>query len=179
MLKGHEGQRILELGCGNGYFSNILSGLGHKVIGIDNSKSWIEIAKSNFPEITFIESDIYDLETRPEISGKHFDAVVALEVIEHLQYPKKMIRIAKTYLKDGGKLIMSAPFHGYLKNLAISLLNGWDRHIDVFSDCGHLRFFSVNTMKKMLEEDGFNNIRFKFVGRFPLLWKSMVSVCVK
>ena len=176
MLKGKK-LHILELGCGNGYFSKELSDEGHEVTATDLSESAIEIAKSNFPQARFIRSDIYDLGDNAALPKSYFDAIISLEVIEHLQYPKEMLRVAKKHLKHGGKLIISTPYHGYFKNLALSILNKWDNHFSVMWDVGHVKFFSPVTLKQMLSEEGLVNVRFKFVGRFPGFWKSMICVC--
>ena len=110
---------ILELGCGNGYFCDVLSKMGHKVVGVDISEIGISIAKKSFPHIQFMKCDIYNIEADPMFSGKYFDVIVAIEVIEHLQYPKEFIKIAKKYLKQQGQLIVTTPYHGYLKNLML------------------------------------------------------------
>jgi len=176
ILKDCKNLRILELGCGNGYFCNVLSGIGHEVVGVDVSETGIESANNYFSEIRFIKSDIYDLLTSPMLTSEFFDVVIAIEVIEHLQYPRELIKVAKKYLKRGGQLIISTPYHGYFKNLAISLLNKWDDHFSVFWDVGHIKFFSVKTLKKMLEDEGFNDIRFRFSGRLPAFWKSIICI---
>jgi hypothetical protein len=41
-------------------------------------------------------------------------------------------------------------------------------------DGGHIKFFSVPTMKDLLKSENYTNIKFKFAGRFPYLWKSML-----
>lgn len=176
MLKGGK-LRVLELGCGNGYFSNDLANEGHEVMAVDSSESAIEIAKSNFSHVRFIRSDLYDLVKNPALPKNYFDVVVSLEVIEHLQYPKEMLKVTKKHLKQGGRFIISTPYHGYFKNLALSLVNGWDRHFSVMWDVGHVKFFSPVTLKHMLNGEGFVNVTFKFVGRFPGFWKSMICVC--
>jgi hypothetical protein len=50
--------------------------------------------------------------------------VIALEVVEHLFYPKKLFEQSYQLLRTGGYLILSTPYHGYLKNLAIFNLRG-------------------------------------------------------
>jgi hypothetical protein len=49
-----------------------------------------------------------------------------------------------------------------------------EKHFSVEWDCGQIKFFSVKTLKEMVHDQGFRNIRFKFAGRLPFLWKSMV-----
>jgi hypothetical protein len=63
-----------------------------------------------------------------------------------------------------------------LKNLGISLLNKWDSHFSVSWDVGHVKFFSVKTLREIFEDEGFSDIKFRFVGRFPAFWKSMICI---
>lgn len=74
---------------------------------------------------------------------------------------------------------MTTPYHGYLKNLAISLAGAWDRHLDPFWDGGHIKQFSRKTITRLLQEGGFELRRFGGVGRMPGLWKSMIVLAQK
>ncbi len=73
-------------------------------------------------------------------------------------------------------MIFTTPYHGYVKNLALSIVNGWDRHFSVQWDEGHVKYFSVKTLSELLTSEGLKVINFKFAGRLPLLWKSMICV---
>jgi 2-polyprenyl-3-methyl-5-hydroxy-6-metoxy-1,4-benzoquinol methylase len=105
--------------------------------------------------------------------------VVSLEVVEHLFYPKRLFEQSRKILVNGGALIVSTPYHGYLKNLALSLTNGWDAHFSVHWDGGHIKFFSKKTLVNMASREGFANIRFYSVGRLPGLWKSIIMIADK
>ena len=167
--------KVLDLGCGNGYVASRIAGQGHSVTGVDVSSDGIEIARVSFPGISYQLCSVYDDNLLDKI-GRQFDCVVSLEVVEHLFYPKKLFEQSQRLLVTGGALIVSTPYHGYLKNLALSLTNGWDRHFSVDWDGGHIKFFSRKTLAQMASNAGFVNIRFFPVGRFPGLWKSMIMV---
>jgi hypothetical protein len=77
-------------------------------------------------------------------------------------------------LKDGGSIILTTPYHGYVKNLALSLFNAWDKHHTVDWLGGHIKFFSEKTISKMLDSCDYSAPVFQNVGRVPLLKKSMV-----
>jgi len=163
------------LGCGNGSFSNVLNQLGYDVIGVEESESGIAIAQQQYPDCKFIEASIYNLpysQLKPE-----FDVVISVEVIEHLFDPKQLIRSAKQCLKPGGTLIVTTPYHGYWKNLALALSGKMDSHHTVLWDGGHIKFFSVPTLTQLFTTEGCTNIQFQFAGRFPYLWKSMLCSC--
>jgi 2-polyprenyl-6-hydroxyphenyl methylase/3-demethylubiquinone-9 3-methyltransferase len=71
-------------------------------------------------------------------------------------------------------LILTTSYHGYLKNLALSLTNCWDDHVHVDREGGHIKFFSEKTLSQMLHGSGFENVTYHNVGRVRWLWKSMV-----
>jgi len=169
--------RVCELGCGNGSFVKILADYGYEVIGVDASKSGIDAAKSsNVRERIEFKCATIDDDLESVLGEGVFDVVVGIEVIEHLYQPRKFASLARKLLKPGGVFIISTPYHGYLKNLVISLLGFNDRHYDPLWDSGHIKFFSVGTIKKLLHNEGFKEMRFSFYGRAPFLWKSMIVV---
>jgi 2-polyprenyl-6-hydroxyphenyl methylase/3-demethylubiquinone-9 3-methyltransferase len=77
-------------------------------------------------------------------------------------------------LKPGGALILSTPYHGYWKNLALAVTGKLDDHFTALWDGGHIKFWSRGTLAQLLEEAGFRVERFVGVGRLPFLWKSMI-----
>ena len=169
--------RVLDLGCGNGYVTVKLAKLGHRTIGIDASTDGIAIACSAYSGVEFRVGSIYDKDLADAVG--EVECVVSLEVVEHLFEPKKLFEQSWRVLKRGGHLIVSTPYHGYLKNLAISLVKGWDRHFKVEWDGGHIKFFSKRTLAQMACNAGFRDPRFHGVGRLPWLWKSMIMVVQK
>lgn len=164
--------RILDLGCGNGSLSNFLTQKGYDVVGVEESKSGIEIAAKNFPDCQFIQGSIYDLPYH-RLEEK-FDIIISMDVIEHLFYPKELVRVARNCLKLGGRLILSTPYHGYFKNIALSVSGKMDKHFTCLWDGGHIKFFSVPTLTELLESEKYQDIQFTFAGRFPYLWKAML-----
>jgi SAM-dependent methyltransferase len=116
----------------------------------------------------------------PSVIGiQSFDVAIATEVIEHLVRPFNLPHFAKQLLRPGGHLIISTPYHGYLKNLILALTNRWDAHLNPFWDGGHIKFWSYKTLSQLLNESGFRIVRFIGAGRLPFLWKSMIVVAQK
>lgn len=74
---------------------------------------------------------------------------------------------------------MSTPYHGYLKNFMISILNKWDAHHFSLVEGGHIKFFSMRTLRTIIERNGFVVKEIKGVGRVPYLWGTMVAVAFK
>jgi 2-polyprenyl-6-hydroxyphenyl methylase/3-demethylubiquinone-9 3-methyltransferase len=168
--------RALDLGCGNGSTAQMLHEQGLDVVGIDPSKSGISRAKEAYPHISFYEASAYE-----DLSKTHgqFTLVVSLEVIEHLLYPSQLCSVVYNLLSEGGLGIVSTPYHGYIKNIAIAVSGRWDQHHNPTHEGGHIKFFSAKTLGKLLTEAGFRNIGFKRVGRVPLLARSLVAIARK
>ncbi|MGI8567926.1 MAG: class I SAM-dependent methyltransferase [Methylocella sp.] len=106
---------------------------------------------------------------------KPFDAVVSTEVIEHLFSPHLLPQYAAAVLKEGGYLLITTPYHGYLKNLALSIFDKWDFHHPVLRNGGHIKFWSQATLTELLSQNGFRVIAFGGVGRFPYCGKAWFS----
>lgn len=168
---------ILDLGCGRGDIASTLVASGFDAMGCDADAEGVRIATARGSQATFRHIGVYD---EPAALGRSdFDAVVSTEVIEHLYAPRALPHFANAVLKDGGWLIITTPYHGYLKNLALALSGHWDSHLSPLWDGGHIKFFSRQTLTRLLHEQGFEVKEFKGVGRVPCLWKSMVLVARK
>jgi len=165
---------VLDIGCGTGTMARDLSALCATVVGIDPSDSGIAEARKNCPTGKFYCLGIYDDPAKIEETA--FDMVISTEVVEHVFYPRELPRLAAAKLKPGGIFLVSTPYHGWLKNVAISVLGGWDKHHTVFWDGGHIKFWSRATLSKLLEDQGFEIIGFHGCGRAPYLWESMILV---
>ncbi len=175
LLREHAppGQPLLDLGCGNGYVSNMMAQLGYPVVGVDASDTGIPIARQAFPAVTFHHASAY--EPLAERLGR-FRTVVSLEVVEHLYAPRDYVRQIVQLLEPGGKLIISTPYHGYLKNLVMALTGKMDAHFTALWDNGHIKFWSRKTLERLLREQGLEVIAFDRVGRIAPLAMSMFMV---
>ena len=109
-----------------------------------------------------------------ELQGIKFDTIIATEVIEHLYDPEGFINFCKDALTGKGEIILSTPYHGYLKNLTLSIFNKWDAHLGPLWLGGHIKFWSRATLSQALTCAGFTVIDFKGCGRIPYFWKSMI-----
>lgn len=169
------GLRVLDVGCGRGFWSDRFAKSGADVVGIDASSSGIERARHSYPNLDFRQLSITE-DMISVIGQEPFDSVVSIEVVEHVYDPRGFARACFNALKPGGTLVLTTPYHGYVKNLAISLVGGWDRHFTALWDGGHVKFWSRRTLALLLSEVGFEDIRFSCHGRVPLLWMGMLAV---
>lgn len=172
IIRNLHAKKILDIGCGNGSLAEHLTGMGLEVVGIEPSKSGIENARLKLPQVKFYCMGVYD--DPHKIEEIDFDVVISTEVVEHLFYPRELLRFAKAKLKPGGYLILSTPYHGYLKNLILSVMGKWDTHHTALWDGGHIKFWSKATLSRLLMDEGFEVKDFIGCGRFPYVWKSML-----
>ncbi len=164
------GARVLDLGCGNGVVLASFRDRGWELVGVDISESGIRQARKRWPGIRF---EIADATGDLSALGS-FDAVISTEVIEHVFLPRRFAQNAFRALKPGGRFVLSTPYHGWLKNVAIAVTGQSDRHYEPLEDFGHIKFWSPTTLGRLLWETGFDEVEFIGVGRVPYLWKSMV-----
>lgn len=169
-------KQIFELGCGNGSVANELAKRGFDVTGVDPSPDGLSYAKEHYPHLKIFHGSAYD--DLAERYGK-FPIVLSLEVVEHLYFPRKFAAVLNDLLLPGGTAVISTPYHGYWKNLALSLSAKMDEHFTALWDYGHIKFWSMKTLRILLQERGFNDISFVRVGRVPLLAKSMIAIARK
>ena len=104
--------RVLDDGCGEGQLSYRLAKLGHRVTGIDLPGPSLEKARALLASSP-CRWDIIAGSVE-EFSGVNpaFDAVISIEVIEHLYRPVTFLKNMACALRPGGILILSTPYHG-------------------------------------------------------------------
>jgi 2-polyprenyl-3-methyl-5-hydroxy-6-metoxy-1,4-benzoquinol methylase len=170
--------RILDVGCGNGFLCGEFLKRGCEAVGIDLSAQGIELARRTYPggrfELLNADDDLLE-----RLHESPFDIVTSTEVVEHLYAPREWAKVCLDALKPGGRFICTTPYHGYLKNLLISLLGKWDTHANPLWDGGHIKLWSKKSLFALLTEVGFTNVQFRGAGRIPGLWMTMIAKAEK
>ena len=166
-------RRLFELGCGNGSVANYLAGLGWDVTGVDPSDEGIAQANKAYPNLKLLSGSAYD-----SLALKYgtYPVVLSFEVVEHVYSPRRYAQTVFDLLEPGGAAIISTPYHGYWKNLALAVTGKMDAHFTALWDHGHIKFWSIQTLTQLLEEAGFVDCYFHKVGRVPALAKSMIVI---
>jgi 2-polyprenyl-3-methyl-5-hydroxy-6-metoxy-1,4-benzoquinol methylase len=104
---------VLDFGCGSGVMSYLLAKMGHDVIAVDVDFSPLGRVRQHidFPaNIAFHNKDLVEL----ELPADSVDAIVALDVLEHIHDFEKYLSLFVRILKPGGRMIVSGPTENWL-----------------------------------------------------------------
>jgi len=124
-LRKYKVNRLLDIRTGNGATLPIWNKNGFKVSAMEPDKIGFEIASKN------VNADVRQLgcsDILPLDWKNNFDGIVSLEVIEHMFDPMQLAITSFSALAKDGILIVTTPYHGYIKNLFLSIFNKWDFH---------------------------------------------------
>jgi 2-polyprenyl-6-hydroxyphenyl methylase/3-demethylubiquinone-9 3-methyltransferase len=106
-LKGLEGLRLVDVGCGAGLLSEPLARLGAQVVGVDAAPANVEAARRHAAE-TGLEVDYRATTAEDLLAGEdRFDVVLAMEIVEHVADPAPFLRNCAGLVKPGGLLFVS------------------------------------------------------------------------
>ena len=97
-------KKILDVGCGTGYFSYKAAKKGADVLGIDFSTEAIEIAQTKYQH-SHLEYQQMDVK---KIKDK-YDVIVSIGTLEHMDNPLQILKLFKKYLNPKGKIIITSP----------------------------------------------------------------------
>lgn len=103
LLDIKKNEKLLDLACGSGFFSNEFNKSGAKVIGVDVGKELIDIAKKNYKDIEFFVSESSDLS---KIKDKTIDKVAIILALQNIENLKGTIEECFRVLKNNGKLFI-------------------------------------------------------------------------
>lgn len=147
ILNSKENQRILDIGCGDGLFSEYIKN-GNTKVGVDFIPE-SESIKENLNE--YYQNDL-NVGLPDEVKKKEkYDYILMLDILEHLYNYENIIKESKTLLKPEGRLIISIPniANFYVRlNLLFGRFPYGDKGI---LDRTHLRFFTYSSIKKLIK----------------------------
>ena len=148
--------KVVDLAAGQGAFSLVLQRLGHDVTAVDFSReNW---KATNIP----LELRDLDSEFAASIIAEHgkFDAVAAIEIVEHLENPFRFIRQCAELLKPNGLMFLTTPNVEAVNSRLIFFYSGRLTSFGAYETVrpAHITPIFKWKMEMMLEEAGFETV---------------------
>jgi len=141
--------RLLDIGCGYGFFLQEMKYRGWKVEGIEISKIGRQYARDKWDIHVYSQPlENVGLET------DSFDVVTLFYVIEHVNDPLDLLKEVKRILKPDGLIFLRWPHSTPI----VRILGPFSKKLDLYHTPYHLYDFSPRTMEKMLTFCGFREI---------------------
>lgn len=143
-----KGAKALELGCGDGLMTEALVKYFKKVIAVDGSLKFCQEVKKRVraENLEVICSLFEDLKLKEK-----FDTIIMAHILEHVVNPVKILKLAKSWLEDGGVILVDVPNANSLHRqigVKIGLLKKVDQFSDLDKKLGHRRVYTWETLKR-------------------------------
>ena len=151
------GDALLDVGCGRGAVAALLSDRFREVHGVDGDAEALQAAAARGVRVERVDLDAAAL---PYEDGR-FDAVLCLEVVEHVRDPSALARELARVLRRGGRLYVSTPNVRFVRYLADLVVRG---RFPLTSEdpCGwqggHVHFFTERDLDELLRSSGFDDV---------------------
>jgi ubiquinone/menaquinone biosynthesis C-methylase UbiE len=164
------GERVLDLGCGAGDLTGDLAAAGAVTTGVDVAEAALRRARARHPGLEFLLAPIDGPLPLPDQS---FDVVWASEVIEHVADTARWLSEVRRVLVASGRLVVTTPSHGRL----LLAIGGVERYSEPLGD--HLHLYTARSLRRVLEEFDFGDIRIRAAGGTPMLRRLLLARAVR
>lgn len=148
--------KLLDIGCAAGFFLSEAHNRGWQVSGLDVSSFAVEYARSRFG-LDVREGSLFN----QDLPRDSFDLVTMWDVIEHVPDPKAHVEAIAGLLKRDGVFALATPDVGSLP----ARLTG-PRWVGYKLSEEHIYYFSIDTLKRMLNDAGFDVLEVRHVGKY-------------
>jgi len=156
--KHSDGARLLDIGCGYGFFLKKMAQRGWAVEGIEVSRAGREYATKTLG-LSIHSTPLEDM----ALPKEHLDVVTLFYVIEHVHDPGRMLREVFRILKPGGMVLLRWPH----STPVVKLLGPFANRFDIYHTPYHLYDFNPRAMQQLLEKSGFRDVQ-NMIGGFTL-----------
>ena len=163
------GSEVLDIGCWAGGNGRFLASRGVTVDGVEPEEEMAAIARNTYREVisTTVETALPRLVSERAAA---YDAVLFLDVLEHLVDPWQILRESSILLRPGGRAYVSLPNVAHWSLRKELLLGRWEYGDNGLLDRTHIRFFTVATARHLMEGTGWRVCwQAADVDRLPLL----------
>lgn len=148
-------KEILDIGCGAGTLSLYLASKGNIVLGIDISKSAVDLCRKSANSLKLNKNSSFEVMDFPkEVPNKKFNFIICSEVIEHLKNDNLALQKIFSLLKPSGIAIISTPSRN-APLYRLGLLRAFDKKV------GHFRRYSSTELILKCKENRFEVLEIK------------------
>ena len=148
------GNDVVDIGCGHGFLARKLQRLGNRIWGID------ALPEPDFRDAFdgYVQADVdeHDFDLAASLKDRTFDAVLFMDMLEHMREPERLLAEARRVLRPSGRLFVSVP---NVANIVVrlALLFGRFEYAERgIMDRTHMRFYTRRSAQRMLREAGFD-----------------------
>jgi len=156
----NKNMKLLEVGCGYGFFIEHLKNKGYNIKGIEISNSRREYG------IKELGCTIYDvnlmIEDILDSQNEKYDVIFLFHVLEHLSEPEQFLKNISKMLKEEGTLIIEVP------NLDDHMIEISEQYRNFYFQRAHITYFEKHTLNNLLIKSGYVNIEIEGVQRYNL-----------
>jgi SAM-dependent methyltransferase len=163
-------ERVLDLGCGDGWMTTELAALGAAPLGIEIASAAVERARRHHPELEF---RLADTDGVLPLEDNAVDVVWASEVIEHVADTARWLSEVRRVLRPRGRLLVTTPNHPRLR----LLVAGIERCSPPLGD--HLHLYSARSLRGVLEDFDFAEIEIHGAGGPPPARRMLLAHAVR
>ena len=143
-----EAKRILDIGCGRGYLGRTLkSARSVEIVGVELNPSMAEEASIYLDRVFTADVETFALPYPPEF----FDCIIMADILEHLVDPWQTLARYVPFLSPDGVLVLSLPNVQHYRVIGHLILGEWEYQESGILDSGHLRFFTLKSLKALLK----------------------------
>jgi ubiquinone/menaquinone biosynthesis C-methylase UbiE len=173
------GNSVLDIGCGDGDLMVLLKDKYQEIWGVDIALPRIDRIQKKTGKDSGFHFKEEDANKKLSFKDGYFNTVIAISFMEHIFDPYQFIKECHRLLHQGGTFIIQVPNLAFLPN-RIRLLAG---QLPVTSkemgwDGGHLHYFTIQTLKKLLVSQGFEVVKITSGGIFARvrrIWGSLLG----
>jgi len=156
LLPYFKGSTVLELGCADGLMTEMLVSHFKSVVAVDGSAKFCKITRDRI-KVDNLEV-VCCLFEELKLNQK-FDTIIMAHILEHVEKPNLIISRAKTWLKDGGVILVDVPNADSIHRQAgvkMGLLKRNNELNELDKKLGHRRVYTLKTLQKDIKKTGLN-----------------------
>jgi 2-polyprenyl-6-hydroxyphenyl methylase/3-demethylubiquinone-9 3-methyltransferase len=151
--RARPGDRLLDVGCGLGFFASRALEAGWDVLGCEPSPTWAGQAQARIGSGRVLQGTADD----PALNDLRFDLITAWDVVEHVFDPVPFLVRLRGLLAPGGRLFLRTPNFAYVWPV-YGLRKKVLRHDVKLGPTNHVVYFSASTMRAALARAGLSAI---------------------